>query len=310
MLHTVSPGGREARVLVGAVNQKELFMNKNITLLVLAVVLAAMALVFFTHSGDRAFRLAGNTTGASVNGSGDGQTLPSVVPHETDGAPRPVSVMAGSDTPAESPSSATAGGSGATGSPEGPGVESRKPDVPSRTPSLTPWEITSAPPSQPDAQEAPKPARTEKPAKVEKPAKPEKPARAEKPEKTEKPAAQASAKPDKTPQRDDAASGTAAHTMKSIGLHFEGSNIKLRIVADNAFSCNSFVLTGPDRLVVDLPGKWSDVKVPSIPSNSLVKSVRVGRQPSGPRLVLDLARAIKGHRVQRANNVVEVLLIQ
>ncbi len=69
----------------------------------------------------------------------------------------------------------------------------------------------------------------------------------------------------------------------------------LRIESDNAFIGKTFVLPGPDRMVVDLGGEWKNVKAPSIPSNTLVKGVRIGKQNSGPRLVLDLTRPPKAH---------------
>ena len=98
------------------------------------------------------------------------------------------------------------------------------------------------------------------------------------------------------------------HVLKDIGLHFSGQNMQLRIEADTPFPCRAFVLNKPDRLVIDLPGSWKGMKAPSVPQNRLIKTVRVGSQPAGPRIVLDLESAPKAHKVQRNGNVVEIVV--
>ena len=105
-----------------------------------------------------------------------------------------------------------------------------------------------------------------------------------------------------------ALSEKGSHSLKNIALQITGDKIRVRIEADNAFPCKSFVLTNPDRLVVDLPGTWSNMKVPSVPRNEVVKNIRHGKQASGPRLVLDLNKTLKNHTVQRSGNVVEIVL--
>ena len=82
----------------------------------------------------------------------------------------------------------------------------------------------------------------------------------------------------------------------------------LQIEANSPFSANAFVLTGPDRLVVDLPGTWQGMRVPSIPENRLIKNARLGQQPAGPRLVLDLTGPIKGHKIERSGNTAQIIL--
>ena len=84
--------------------------------------------------------------------------------------------------------------------------------------------------------------------------------------------------------------------------------MQLRIEADTPFPCRAFVLNKPDRLVIDLPGSWKGMKAPSVPQNRLIKTVRVGSQPAGPRIVLDLESAPKAHKVQRNGNVVEIVV--
>lgn len=102
----------------------------------------------------------------------------------------------------------------------------------------------------------------------------------------------------------------AAHSLTGISLVPAGQGLRLRIEADGAFVCKTFVLTGPDRLVVDLPGVWKGMKAPQVPQNALVKHARLGQQPGGPRLVLDLSGPLKQHRTERSGAVVDVLLNQ
>lgn len=103
-------------------------------------------------------------------------------------------------------------------------------------------------------------------------------------------------------------SNTADHTLKNIGLHFYGNSIYLKVEADSAFPYKVFYLPEPDRLVLDLPGNWKGVSAPEIPSNQLVTKVRVGTQPAGPRIVLDLSRSSK-YKVNRiSDTVIEIIM--
>jgi hypothetical protein len=93
-----------------------------------------------------------------------------------------------------------------------------------------------------------------------------------------------------------------------ISLQFRGRGMALVIEGDGPLPARHFVLTGPDRLVVDLPGAWRNLKAPAVPSNNLVQSVRLGRQDNADRLVLDLKTKLKSHGINRINDKkVEVL---
>ena len=91
----------------------------------------------------------------------------------------------------------------------------------------------------------------------------------------------------------------AVHSLQSASLHFQGQGMVLRITAKEPFTCKSFALPSPDRLVVDLGGTWQNMQAPTVPGNNLVSKVRLGNQSGGPRLVLDLARALKSHELVR-----------
>ena len=289
-------------------------MNKKITLMVLVVVLAAMGLVFFTHMSSTPEQplLEGQPGGpqpSPVSVDRDGRVSPvqprpdtgSLTPIDPpvggrDGVPRPVAVTAGQDpravrvvgsetgnatrsAQAEPAQAASGGAAGQAADSPDKGQTAAKPA--SRSPSLTPWELP------PEKETKPQPGAGRE-------------AQAAKPKPADKPAQDKARQP--------VLSDRGSHTLKSISLQYAGQTMKLRIEADSDFPCKSFILTGPDRLVVDLPGAWKDMKTPAVPSNNVIKNARVGQQPAGPRLVLDLSRPIKGHTVQRSGKVVEILL--
>jgi N-acetylmuramoyl-L-alanine amidase len=96
--------------------------------------------------------------------------------------------------------------------------------------------------------------------------------------------------------------------MQSISLHFKDKGMLVRLEADSALAVKSFVLTSPDRLVIDLPGSWKGLKTPEIPSNTLVKGVRIGRHGGADRIVFDLTRPLKSQTMTKtANNTAEVV---
>ena len=101
-------------------------------------------------------------------------------------------------------------------------------------------------------------------------------------------------------------SGTG--TIRNISMHFKDKGMLIRFEADSALAVKSFVLTSPDRLVIDLPGNWKGLKVPDMPSNTLVKKVRLGRQGNADRIVLDLTRPLNRQTMTKtAEHMVEVV---
>ena len=321
-------------------------MNKGITILILSVVLGAMGLVFYSHTRQSAdipkeparesSPLSGGpvaaapASGGSVsNGAsplqapqGGSAGLRQIEPPLTsgqpgaDGAPAPVRLTTGNTAaPVQAPppappatvasSSTPSGASGPAasdaGASSGQDAAGRGSvgKAPSGSPELTPWGTppTGTPPARPaDPERAP--ARTDDVGKSSTVA-------------TAKPQAQDKGKAPAVPAapaKEPVLSDKDAHVLNDIGLHFSGQNMQLRIEADTPFPCRTFVLNSPDRLVIDLPGTWKGVKAPTVPQNRLIKTVRVGSQPNGPRIVLDLSAAPKGHKVQRNGNVVEILV--
>lgn len=97
--------------------------------------------------------------------------------------------------------------------------------------------------------------------------------------------------------------------LTGISLKADGSDMILTLTADKRFNYKSFVLTGPDRLVVDLVGEWKGVKVPGMPSNRLISNVREGKFEGVHRIVMDLKAPLAGYETKRVDdNTVTVRL--
>lgn len=270
-------------------------MNKALTIAILLVVLGAMGIVFYTSTEAPVNQMA--TTEGSMQGNGT--VVPLLPPANS---PSPVII---GDTPA-----VTVPAAKPELAPQQPAIVTppvavappvvSAPVAPVQKPEVAPAIPTTLPvPVAPVVDNTP---RTPAVAPVKQVA----------PQEGNKPSATAEAvnenpvvPPKKVEQKH---SLTGEHEIKEIGVHFAGQQMKLRIVASNGFPCKTFVLPAPDRLVVDLPGKWKGVKAPNVPANKIVKGVRIGKQDAGPRLVLDLERPLKAHTVERPDeNTVEIL---
>lgn len=66
----------------------------------------------------------------------------------------------------------------------------------------------------------------------------------------------------------------------------------VRIVGNANISYKPMLLTGPDRVVLDLDGDW-DIKAPGIPKNKLVTNIRIGKLNGKTRIVIDLNSTAK-----------------
>lgn len=123
----------------------------------------------------------------------------------------------------------------------------------------------------------------------------------------EQPAAQSASRPARqVPATASVSRGRGS--IVELSLQFRGRGMALVIEGDGPLPARHFVLTAPDRLVVDLPGSWRNLKAPAVPSNNLVKSVRLGRHDDADRLVLDLKTKLKSNSINRiSDKKVEVL---
>ena len=300
-------------------------MNKGFTIAVLGVVLCAMGLIFFLHTGgeqppaqvagtssDAPAGMTGNATKVSPGGNATTVSGP-VAGRAPDPLPR-VDPPASMGTPARPESSSP-----------GRAAELMKVEPPKVTPAKVEPATVEPAKTEPTKAEGPKPGTAVvEPAKVE-PSKTE-PAKAEGPKPGTAAVAPTKAEPAKVeppkveapktepakagaPVREEDLSPTASHALRAVELRFADRKMLLRVEADGPFPVKTFALSEPDRLVIDLPGKWKDMKAPTVPANKVVKNVRLGAQPTGPRLVLDLHGPLKNRSVHRISpTIVEIIV--
>lgn len=312
-------------------------MNKGITIVILLVVIGAMGLIMYTHTRQAQTPLSAAAAGQPAPPGGSvplsaqsGQASPLQSPQGDNGGLRTIEPPLSSTLPLppSAPQAAVAEGAprpvvlttGSDGKPRSaPAVQA--PAVQEALPPLS--APTAATPALPaDAGKAPTPPAADaatKPAQATPPSAPsssgspglvpwDSPPEPVKREPEKKPAVTADASAPARQEKQAPLSNTGTHALKTINLAFAGQDMLLRIEAGDPFPCKTFVLTGPDRLVIDLPGTWKDMKAPSVPQNRLVNKARLGQQNSGPRLVLDLSGPLKGHKVERKGNAVEILV--
>lgn len=278
-------------------------MNKYITMLLLGVVGAAMVLVLGVH-----MRQLSNDPGKNPANS-EGQTITA-----------PVQDTARSESPA---GGQTAGGrlnGPASTEPQG-GATPQPADATSGAPSsassassagsadsIDPVTGQDIPPDIDRAETRPTTggeAGTGGPTQPAQPDQSTRPAQSGQPAQATRPPAASQTRP--TPSAADNGDKTASVTrgkgsIKNMELKFRGKGMYLLIEADSALPAKYFLLHNPERLVVDLPGAWNNIKAPRVPSSMLVKSARLGRQSDADRLVLDLGYKLKFHDLIRVGD--------
>lgn len=256
-------------------------MNKYITMLLLGVVAVAMLLVVLVH----------------MNRDTDEPVLVAApeapAPAQTPSTPLETPQNAGA-LPATTPTPAQT-------TPEASQNNAESAQNTAGQPVAAPAQTTAAPAAQPAAT-------PQAPASPAQPAQPAANATAAQPGGT--PAQPAATATEPSPAATSTAQGKPATasvpagsgSITDISLHFRDKGMYLSIEGDGPLPAKYFVLSQPERLVVDLPGTWKGLKTPSIPSNNLVKAVRVGRQGNADRLVLDLQAPITKHELKRLND--------
>lgn len=85
----------------------------------------------------------------------------------------------------------------------------------------------------------------------------------------------------------------APKAIEKISVSAAGDGATVRINGNTALAYKTMHLKDPDRLVVDLEGTWA-IKAPGVPPNKAVKNVRIGKQGSKTRIVIDLSRTPAG----------------
>ena len=169
---------------------------------------------------------------------------------------------------------------------------------------LTPPQVSDAPADPARPNRPPQAAREPEPRNVrDVPAAPRPAERNEKPATPAAPAPVPAPAPE--PKREEP---KGSFVMKNLTLQVAGSEVILKMQADKRFEYHYFLLTGPNRLVVDLAGDWQGLKNPRVPANQLVKSTRYAKFGNGYRFVLDLNEAPRAQSDSRSGNTVEIRL--
>lgn len=111
-----------------------------------------------------------------------------------------------------------------------------------------------------------------------------------------------------TAMKQSSAKATGVFTMKSAGFRFDGTKAIFVVTADKPFTAKVFKLLSPERIVIDLSGKWLHAKEAKTPSNLLVQRVRLGINPNSVRYVLDAKKNIKTMRQNMNGNTFSLIL--
>lgn len=93
--------------------------------------------------------------------------------------------------------------------------------------------------------------------------------------------------------------------VTSAKYAMKGSLIKLVLRGNAPMVGNFYVLTEPDRVVLDLAGNW-EVELPKVPSNRLIAAARVGQHDDKTRLVFDMKNTGKVALVPLNRNALEL----
>jgi hypothetical protein len=110
-----------------------------------------------------------------------------------------------------------------------------------------------------------------------------------------------------TPSPEGMRAGTNGTEPPGASLQLSGSGVLMRIRSAAPFTAKAFVLSSPDRLVVDLTGDFASLRPPVIPADIPVTGARLGNRPDARRLVLDLTRPVKNYtKVQVSDTLLEV----
>lgn len=108
---------------------------------------------------------------------------------------------------------------------------------------------------------------------------------------------------------DTSSGATGTHEMSSLAVELSGSTVHIIIKANTPFAYKTMLLSSPDRLVIDLPGTWKKIATTTTPKNRLVEKIRIGNQPAGPRMVLDLKMKPKKYDIyKRDTSTLEIVI--
>ena len=95
------------------------------------------------------------------------------------------------------------------------------------------------------------------------------------------------------PAREKPAKAAPQHkTITKFVVLARDKGATLRLVGAAPIVYKNMQLSGPERLVIDLDGKWQ-VKAPGVPKNPAVTNVRLGKDGDKTRIVIDLSGKVQ-----------------
>ncbi len=284
-------------------------MNKNIAIVITAVILLGMALITYNeYTSPVAPPLSAQNTiteNPMVSVSAQPSTPPAAIP-ENNGhgtmATAPKTAPMVSAVPASKPSlaqapvttQAPATAPAPVPTPKAqPAPVAKAPEikpapvakvaapVPSPAPAPASPKVTEAPKTESPKAQAPKPV----PPKTTKAQDPVQKALAASRKESTLPTALI--EPAKTAPKKPAV--PAEKIIKRIYVLRVGDGITVRLDSNQPPTYTTMRLTAPERLVIDLDGTWK-MRAPGVPANALVSNVRIGDHKEGSRIVIDLKK--------------------
>ncbi len=79
-------------------------------------------------------------------------------------------------------------------------------------------------------------------------------------------------------------------TIKRIRVIHSGDGVTVRLDSSEFPAYKAMRLAAPERIVIDLTGTWK-LRAPGVPKNPFVANVRIGLHRGGTRIVIDLQKA-------------------
>ena len=93
--------------------------------------------------------------------------------------------------------------------------------------------------------------------------------------------------------KEKAAKAAPQHkTITKFVVFARDKGATVRLVGAAPIVYKNMLLSGPDRLVIDLDGKWQ-IKAPGVPKNPAVTNVRLGKDGDKTRIVIDLTGKVQ-----------------
>ena len=112
---------------------------------------------------------------------------------------------------------------------------------------------------------------------------------------------------EKHEEKPEKAEAQYERVVTSARFSMHGSQIKLTLQGNAPMVGHYFTLENPDRVVLDLAGNWG-IKMPAVPSNRLVRAVRIGQHDDKTRIVFDMKTRGKVALVPLNRNALELCI--